>query len=79
MERLKSCPFCGSDNVMALYCSEIGTEYAYEGHDVDGDVNPYIHCYGCDSEWFSSESGVDVIKAWNRRANDDTRTMEKGE
>ena len=23
-----------------------------------------------DSEWFSSESGVDVIKVWNRRTND---------
>ena len=37
----------------------------YEGEDVDGNVQPWIHCYGCDSEWFSDLD--DVVEAWNRR------------
>ena len=71
---LEPCPFCGSKDVSALFVDEDAFKYAYEGQDVDGDVNPYIHCYGCDSEWFTdSANGDDVIKAWNRRVDDDER------
>ena len=68
-DKLKPCPFCGEE-VGAYFVDEIGTEYRFEGKDVDGDVHPYIHCYGCDSEWFSDME--DVIEAWNRRASDGT-------
>ena len=68
MEKLKPCPFCGG-KVGAFFVDEGGMEYRFEGYDIDGGVNPYIHCYGCDSEWFSDLD--DVIEAWNRRAKNE--------
>ena len=65
---LKPCPFCGGE-VEAIFIDEGGMEYCFEGYDIDGDVHPYINCYGCDSEWFSDLD--DVIEAWNRRAKNE--------
>ena len=65
--KLKPCPFCGGE-AQALFVDEYGTECGYEGKEVDGDVTPYIHCYGCDSEWFSDMD--DPIEAWNKRVGE---------
>jgi len=70
MIELKSCPFCGSHDVDVLYFDNTGTgvELKYEGYkgkEIEGNVNPWIRCNGCGSEWFSNAE--DVIEAWNRR------------
>lgn len=74
MERLKSCPFCGGD---AKY-------FAFS----DGGVCvKCMNCFcqteaRCDfsiTECTKSNAIETVTQKWNRRANDDTRTMEKGE
>ena len=67
MSELKPCPFCGGE-VGAFFTGMDGMDYRFKGYDVDGDVNPYIHCDGRDSEWFSVTAD-DVIAAWNRRAD----------
>lgn len=67
MTKLKPCPFCGGE-VDAFFIDECGTEYRYEGKEVDGDVKPFIHCYGCGCEFFSDLD--DVIEAWNMRVGE---------
>ena len=71
MENLKPCPFCGSEEVVPYYTDENGIDYVYEGEEVDGEATPWIHCHGCDADWFAGEKKEDVIAAWNRRAVDD--------
>ena len=68
MRKLKPCPFCGNKEVVPLcfndYCM---TETVYD--ESEGDGKPWIHCYGCDSDWNSDMD--DAIEAWNRRTSDE--------
>ena len=68
MEHLIFCPFCGSENVEAMYADGNGY-HEYLGEDVDPGVQPFIYCNGCRSEWHTkSATGEEVLCAWNWRA-----------
>ena len=66
MEKLKNCPFCGSDNI----------SYPKERNwiqELTNDIYPYmgycIKCRNCKAEIERSDYS-DVFEAWNRRANE---------
>lgn len=59
--KLKPCPFCGSDDVhIRVHCNEEGEE-----------VGAQIECYGCVSIYVHSEAinQEELVSAWNRRAD----------
>ena len=61
-EELKPCPFCGSENLR-----QGNVEYSF-GTDI------FIKCVDCSGKMqLCAEYGeTQLIKAWNRRANDET-------
>jgi Lar family restriction alleviation protein len=75
MEELKPCPFCGGKAVKIVYWDEEEQNEKVWEHGVKQDENHYyvIHCYDCDIELFGGVpiSGEELIKAWNRRAENE--------
>ena len=56
-EKFKACPFCGCKNISVLSSDNvIGYFYAY--------------CHSCDANTGNYKTKAEVIKAWNRRADD---------
>ena len=59
MEKLKSCPFCGSANVGSM-------------NDTDFIVDIWwVECRECFSRTMTFTNEKEAIEAWNRRANAD--------
>ena len=70
MSELKSCPFCGSNNVSFVETEEQPLENSTQG---------FIYCHGCG---FSSDvfhDGVIAKKHWNRRAQPANKPLTLGE
>lgn len=71
-DKLKPCPFCGGKSVKIVYWDEEEQNEKVWEHGVKQDENHYyvIRCYDCDIELFGGVpiSGEELIKAWNRRA-----------
>ena len=66
MSELKSCPFCGSNNVSFVETEEQPLENSTQG---------FIYCHGCG---FSSDVFHDCViakKHWNRRAEPDNEPL----
>lgn len=73
---LKPCPFCGGEaKLMSAgddgnpYCVEIidETDEGYVKH-------TYIHCYGCDMDFYSdTNTPKEMIDWWDRRADNEKR------
>lgn len=55
MEKLKPCPFCGSENIEL----------------VAGDAWPWVRCRSCLASSAMEDAEEDAIEKWNRRANDE--------
>ena len=58
MDKLKPCPFCGSDN-MGVYEHSYPMEHYY-----------FVFCNECKAESGNFETKEKAILAWNRRAED---------
>ncbi len=61
-EKLKPCPFCGSEG------------YVYKSEGFGGDMDYYPRCRteNCigNNGWVKFETEQEAIKAWNRRPNE---------
>ena len=65
---LKPCPFCGGQAIL----------FVHTFHKLNDSYS--VGCSKCQAHTYSFYDTIGTaIDAWNRRANDDTRTMEKGE
>jgi Lar family restriction alleviation protein len=75
MTELKPCPFCGSKAVKIVYWDEEEQNEKVWEHGIKQDENHYyvIRCYDCDIELFGGVpiSGEELIKAWNRRTENE--------
>lgn len=62
---LKSCPFCG--------CGEAGTKWHHGYWSIqcgyNHDATPSNHCF---QDWGEFETEIEAVKAWNKRADNDT-------
>ena len=71
--KLRPCPFCGSDvRLVSTEESEDGTVCCLNTTDELNTAYSYIHCYGCDMDYFpDSDIAREVVEAWNRRAGNE--------